>query len=175
MRARTGCASLSLEWSASNVSPQVLSLLVLYPNIPDEPPKACFSCGVSVSGVCWGLRVAGLLSRGFLFIGSPTHALRHSLFGHTLSERRVGGWGVGVGGCYSTPHGFAYCDSSSERWVGSPMGQYLSSHPSSVITWDCASPLTPARLSRAPRPDCDLPLRPLPGVSPSRRKACLSR
>ncbi len=47
---------------------------------------------------------------------------------------------MGVCACrYPTPHGFAYCESSSERWVGSPAGQYLSSCPSSIVTWDCAS------------------------------------
>ena len=110
-----------------------------------------------------GSRVGSCLG-GF---GSPARALWRSLFGHTLSERC--GWFC------STPHGFAYCESSNERWVGSPVGQYFPSRPSSVVTWDRASTLTPARLSRAPRPDCDSPPRPLPSVSPSRRKACLSR
>ena len=157
---------MSLKCSASQVSPQVLSLLVLYQNIPDEPPKARFLMA--------SLGFAGcVMRRGSFGLGdfvcwlTRARALRRSLFGHTLSERR--------GGCYSTPHEFAYCESSSERWVSSPAGQYLSSRPSSVITWDCVSTLTPARLSRAPCPDCDSPPWPLPGVSPSRRKACLSR
>ncbi len=57
---------MSLKRSASQVSPQVLSLLVLYPNIPDEPPKAR-SLVASPSGL-GGLHGAGLfsmLSRGF--------------------------------------------------------------------------------------------------------------
>ena len=30
------------------------------------------------------------MSRGFSFVGSPARVLRHSLFGHTLSEKRGG-------------------------------------------------------------------------------------
>ncbi len=55
--ASTGCASalsLSLEYSASQVSPQVLSLMVLHPRIPDEPPEmralSCVSLSVSDCG-----------------------------------------------------------------------------------------------------------------------------
>ena len=54
-----------------------------------------------------------------VFLSSAHLRARIAAFfmGHTLSER-----------CgYSTPHGFAYCESSSERWIGSPAGQYLSS------------------------------------------------
>ncbi len=147
---------MSLKRSASQVSPQALSLLVLYPNIPDEPPKAA----VASPGLACGSasRASRCCLGGFLSSALP-RALQRSLFGHTLSERR---------GC-STPRGFAYCESSREWWVGSPAGQhlsFLSSRPLSVITWDCASSLAPARLSRAPRSGCDSPPRPLPGVSP---------
>ncbi len=47
------------------------------------------------------------------------------LYSDTLSARDVGS--------RSTPHGFSYCESSCERWVGSPEGQYLSSRPPSVV------------------------------------------
>ncbi len=56
-----------------------------------------------------------------------------------------------------------------------PRGSVLYPRPSSVDVWDCASVPSPARLSWATRPSCDSPPRPLPGVSPSRRKACLLR
>ena len=121
----------------------------------------------SLSGV-WGRSRVAVSSRGFCLVGSPACA-RFGILIRTHSQRET--W-VGL---RPTPHGFAYCESSSERWVGSPESQYLSSRPPSVVTWDCVSPLSPARLSRAPRPDCNSPPRTLPGVSPSRRKACLSR
>ncbi len=60
---------MSLRRSASQVSPQVLSLLILYPNIPDEPPKpgSLVACLVPALGLGVGLRCAALyvLSRGF--------------------------------------------------------------------------------------------------------------
>ncbi len=171
MWAGTGCANLPhcfwnvllpryylkyyLSWSCiqiSRTSPQRRAFLV-----------------ASHSGVGVRSRVGSCL--GIFLLLARACALRRSLFGHTLSKRR----GLGV---YSTPHGFAYCESSSERWFSSPVGQYFPSRPSSVVTWGCASAITPDRLSRAPRPDCDSPPRPLSShasVSPSRRKACLSR
>ena len=42
------------------VSPLVLSLLLLYPKMPDEPPKARFPV-VSLSGVVGGGRASGLV------------------------------------------------------------------------------------------------------------------
>ena len=68
-----------------------------------------------------GMRVAGLGSRGFRLAHPCARAHCGVLYLDTLSERN--------GGCRSTPHGFAYCGSSSERWVGSPEGQFLSSRP----------------------------------------------
>ncbi len=60
---------MSLRRSASQVSPQILSLLVLYPNIPDKPPKpgSLVACGL---GFGVGERGAGLAvsSRGFSFV-----------------------------------------------------------------------------------------------------------
>ncbi len=105
---------------------------------------------------------------GFLSLAHP-RARVAAFFIRTHSQRETWGW------FYSTPHGFAYCESSSERWVGSPVGQYLSSRPSSVVPWNRASPLTPAYLSRAPRSYCDSPPWPLHGAFPRRRKACLPR
>ncbi len=40
----------------------------------------------------------------------------------------------------------------------------------SAVPWDCASRVTPARLSRAPRSGCYSPPRPLPGVSPFQKQ-----
>ncbi len=101
-------------------------------------------------GLGWG-RASRVLSRGVLAL--PRMHFGVLSFGHTLSERR---------GIISMPHGFAYCESSSERWVGSPAGQYFLPRPSSVVTWDCASTLTPPRLSRAPPLYCDSPPWPIP-------------
>ncbi len=103
-------------------------------------------CAVQLSMCCLG----GFLARLHL------RSLCGVLYSGTLSERDVG--------TRSTPHGFAYCKSSRERRVGSPAGQYLgcawyflSCSSSSVVPWDCASRLAPARLSRAPRSGCDSP------------------
>ncbi len=65
----------------------------------------------------WG--GGGVAHCGSFGLGGFVCLLSRALFGHTLSERRGGVR------C-STPHGFAYCESSSEWWVGSPAGQYLS-------------------------------------------------
>ncbi len=46
----------------------------------------------------------------------------------------------------------------------------LSSTSQSAVPWDCASRFTPARLSRATRPGCYSPPRPLPGVSPFQKQ-----
>ncbi len=121
------------------------------------PPRRTFLV-VLLSGV--GLVWSWVFCLGvFSFVGSPARIA--AFFIQTHSHRET--WGV----CgSSTPHGFAYCESSSEGWVSSPAGQYLSSRPSSVVTWDCASPLPWALLSRAPHSDCDSPPWPLPGVSP---------
>ncbi len=54
---------------------------------------------------------------GFLSLAHQRARVAAFYLGHTLSERRG----------YSTQHGFAYCESSSERWAGSPASQYLSS------------------------------------------------
>ncbi len=92
-------------------------------------------CGVALWG--WLVWVARrVLSRRFCF-AHPPRTRCGVLYSDTLSARDVGG-------SRPTPHGFAYCESSSERWVGSPAGQYLPSRPSSVFTWVCASTLTPA-------------------------------
>ena len=95
----------------------------------------------------WGCGLGFSASRIFFVYGIFFRWLTNAptrcgvLYSDTLSARDVGG---------STPHGFAYCESLRERWVGSPAGQHLSSsRPSSVVPWDRASPLTPARLSRA--------------------------
>ena len=69
--------------------------------------------------------VAGLGSRGFRLAHPRARACCGVLYSDTLSERDVGS--------RTTLHGFAYCESSSERWVGSPEGQYLSSRPPSVV------------------------------------------
>ena len=111
-------------------------------------------------GVGCAAQLSLCFSRGFS--GLPAF-----LYLGTLSVRSV------VSSCVlSTPHGFAYCKSSRERRVSSPAGQCLGC--ACVIprvrprqsSWDRASRFAPARLSRAPRPGCDSPLRPLPGVSP---------
>ena len=100
---------------------------------------------------------------GVLF-GSPVRASAFSI--QTHSQQETWHW-------RSKPHGFAYFKSPRGQQVCSPADEYSSllrqSSPGS------ASVPTPARLSRAPRPGCDSPPRPLPGVSPSRRKACLFR
>ena len=110
----------SLRCSASQVSPQVLSLLVLHPNIPDEPPTSA-SCGVRAS---LAVRVCGVwvALRSFLAccLGGFLARLRSRdpfgvLYSGALSERDVG----------HTPHGIAYCKSPSGQRVGSPAGQYL--------------------------------------------------
>ena len=85
--------SITLKSSASQVSPHVLSLLVPYPNIPDEPPKVAVAFALRLWGVVWfGLHVAGLflLSRGFSFVGSPLRARCGVLYSGTLSARDVG-------------------------------------------------------------------------------------
>ncbi len=82
-------------------------------------------CGVRVSGVGWfGVHVAGL-GLGDFRLAHPCACTLRAFFIRTHSQRET--W------VRSTPHGFAYCESSSERWVGSPMGQYLSSRPPSVV------------------------------------------
>ncbi len=120
----------------------------------------------------WGLGSGCAAQLSLCCLGGFLARLRsHSLCGvllsgYTLSERR--------GFCVlSTPHGFAYCKSSRERRVGSPAGQCLGCacviprvRPRQSSSWDRASRFAPARLSRAPRPGCDSPPRPLPGVSP---------
>ena len=112
---------MSLKRSASQVSPQVLSLLALYPNIPDEPPKArSLVASPSELGLGCAAQVSFCCLVGLRLTRARTHAFRRSLFGYTLSERR--------GPC-SMPRGFAYCESSRERWFGSPAGQHLSSPP----------------------------------------------
>ncbi len=114
------------------------------------------------------MRGAGLsmLSRGFS-LGWLTCARAAAFIIRVHSQRET--W-VHV----ATPHGFDNCKSSREQRLGSPAGQYLgsvSSYPSSsVVTWDCASSFAPARLSRAPRPGCDSPPRPFPGVSPCQKQ-----
>ncbi len=66
---------------------------------------------VASLGFCGGLglRVAGLFRLGvFLSLAHP-RARVAAFFIRTHSQRE-------------TSHGFAYCESSSERWVGSPTG-----------------------------------------------------
>ncbi len=58
-----------------------------------------------------------MLSRGFSFDWLTRARCCGVLYLGTLSEREVGS--------FSMPHGFAYCKSSREWWVGSPAGQYL--------------------------------------------------
>ena len=132
-----------------------------------------YQCGVTLGfGVSVGLCGAGLslLSRGFS--GSPTCSRRCSvLYSGTLSARDVGP--------RSTLHGFAYCNSSRERRVGSPAGQYLGL--SSLIRPRQSSPGTARLVSHrlvSAEPRALAATRPLghslvfPHV---RRKACLSR
>ncbi len=87
---------------------------------------------------------------GFLFRWlTRARASVSAFFIWAYSQRET--WG-------STPHGFAYCKSSREQRVSSPTGQHLmfsSSHPMSVVTWDCASSFAPTRLSRTPHSHCD--------------------
>ena len=65
----------------------------------------------------------------------------------THSQRET--WGECL---FPMPYRFAYSDSSSEWWVGSPVGQYLfPSRPSSIVTWDCASTLSLRLVSAEPR------------------------
>ncbi len=116
----------------------------------------------SLSGVGVARRV---LSRGLLGWLSRTR-FGVLLFGHTLSET----WGS-----FHAPTGSLTARVLMNGGSALPQVSTSLSRPSSVVTWDRESTLIPAHLSRAPRPDCDLPPRPLPGVSPSRRKACLSR
>ncbi len=89
---------------------------------PGRAPKGALfvvaSLGLVVSPwVC----VMGLGSRGFHLAHLRVRVRCGVLYLDTLSERDVGS--------RSMPHGFAYFGSSSERWVSSPEGQYLSSRP----------------------------------------------
>ncbi len=87
----------SLRCSTSQVSPQVLSLLVLHPNIPDEPPKSAVAfaslslsltrpralgsgCAAQLSTCCLGVFLARLRSCSLCGI----------LYSGALSERDVG-------------------------------------------------------------------------------------
>ncbi len=79
---------MSLRRSASQVSPQILSLLVLHPNIPDKPPKPAVACGLWGLGLGSAAQVSLFGLGGFLSFGSFARALpRRSLFGYTLRER----------------------------------------------------------------------------------------
>ncbi len=161
---------MSLKHSASQVSPQVLCLLVLYPNIPDEPPKG--GCGVRRSPRGWGcLRIAGLflLSRGFYFVGSPARARCGVLYSDTLSARDGG-----------IPRPMSLLTARVLVIGGSALPQVstcllLFSSSVSRHLGLRSSPLTPARLSRAPHSGCDSPPWPLPGVSPFQMQGvCIS-
>ncbi len=128
---------------------------------PGLAPKDALSCGVRVRdrACCWSR--AGL-SRGLVGSPAPTSDL---VLGHTLSERR---------GSRPCPTGFL--SASVDVTVGwLPRRSVLFPHPSFVCVWDRASVPLPAHLSRTPCPSCNLPSQPPPGVSPSRRKACLLR
>ena len=145
-RPNTGCAKVSFDQSLSSISQfrccvqglhelaQValvyldVSKTFCFPGITSgtvSPGPISKYPGRAPKGTLWRprlwgwgvfLRVAGLSCLGGDFFCWLTRActLQRSLFGHTLSKRRG----------RSTPHGFAYCKSSSERWVGSPAGQY---------------------------------------------------
>ncbi len=95
------------------MSPQVLSLLLFYPNVPDEPPKTCFPVPYMSCTSC------ASLPRGF--VGSPTCDLG-SLYLDTLSVRDMG--------C-SMPHRFAYCNSLGDSGLVPPQ---VSTLPSSFAS-----------------------------------------
>ncbi len=101
--------SLSLERSVSQVSPQVLSLLVLHPRIPDDPPEMLsFMCRSFVGALraCWSF-TGGL---GNFVCGSPVSTShRGSILGRNLSGRRA---------FLTAPCRFTYCE-SLRWWVGS--------------------------------------------------------
>ena len=110
-----------------------------------------------------------LLSRGFSFVGSPAHARCGVLYSDTLSARDVGvPRPTGLLTARVLVNSGSALPRVSTRLLLLPVlrRSYLGL---------CSSPLTPARLSRAPHSGCDSPPWPLPGVSPFRRKARLSR
>ena len=106
-------------------------------------------CGVThgvLRGGCYCTSQASRCLGGFLSVGSPARAraLRRSLFGHTLSERR---------GARPRPTG-----SLTARLLGNGGSALprvstcllLFTRPPSVVTWDCASSFAPARLRQSP-------------------------
>ncbi len=150
---------MSLKSSVSQVSPQVLSLLVLHPNIPDEPPKARLlvaSLGCVAQACCLGGFSARLRARTWEEgISIRVHSQRDVVPRPTgsLTARVLGNGGLAL-------------PRVSTRGFEVPGASLSSLRPLSVITWDCASRFSPARLSRAPRSGCDSPPRPLLCVSP---------
>ena len=81
---------MSLKRSASQVSPQVLSLLTLYPNIPDEPPRARSLVASTLGFVglgCCASRVSYCCLGGFRLTRARAHGV---LYSGTLSAREMG-------------------------------------------------------------------------------------
>ncbi len=163
----TGAISLSLEYSASQVSRQVLSLLVWHPRIPDEPPERR-SRVVCMVSLCQGLvafrfcRSHAGLARGFVALlrmasvrflgcplsrrcGSPVPCPAGSLTARVAKM-------VGRLPCRSVLLSLSLSPSLS---VSGSFCQFVSSQPISA---------------GEPHPNCDLPFPPPHGVSQSRQK-----
>ncbi len=160
---------MSLKRSASQVSPHVLSLLAIYPNIPDETPKARSLVASPLGLGLGGAAQVSYCCLGFFWL-TRVHACISAFFIRVHSQRET--WAC------PTPHGFAYCKSSRDGGSALPR---VSTCLSPLLILRQSSPGTAHLVSHrlvSAEPRALPATRPL-GHSPVfphfRRKACLSR